>query len=355
MDLTDQPSGIRSGEELDHARVEAFLKDNIPDLQGSLRLRQFPGGASNLTYLAGFDNCQLVLRRPPFGTKAATAHDMGREYKVLSALQGHFPYAPRPLLFTRDESVIGAPFFVMERREGIILRADIPAGILTTPRQVRTLHERFVEVLHELHSLDYEKVGLSDLGRPAGYVKRQVLGWNKRYRAARTPDAPDCEDIMNWLEAKMPPEAHRSAIIHNDYKFDNIVLDPGDPLRIIGILDWEMSTLGDPLVDLGNTLAYVVEKNDPPELQSVRTMPTNVEGALTRREMLDYYGCLSGLTMENYDFYYCFGLFRLAGISQQIYYRYYHGQTRDERFRIFGTRVRILEQRVRQVIAQSAI
>jgi len=353
MDLTDRPTDIRSGEELDQSRMESFLKDNIADLKGPLRLRQFPGGASNLTYLVSFDNCQMVLRRPPFGTKAATAHDMGREYKVLSALQGHFPYAPRPLIYTRDESIIGAPFYVMERREGIILRKDIPEGILSTPGQVRTLHERFVEVLYGLHSLDYDKVGLSDLGRPEGYVKRQVLGWNKRYRAARTPDAPDCEAVMSWLEAKMPPETHRSAIIHNDFKFDNMVLDPDDPLRITGVLDWEMCTLGDPLVDLGNTVAYVVEKNDPSELQSIRAMPTNVDGALSRREMIDYYGRLSGLTMENYDFYYCFGLFRLAGISQQIYYRYYHGQTGDTRFRVFHSRVQVLDQMARKVMEQS--
>jgi len=355
MDLIDRPGAVRNGEELDLVAVEAFLKNHIPDLDGPLRLEQFPRGASNLTYLVACGHRRMVLRRPPIGTKAATAHDMGREYKVLSALCDHWPYAPRPLAYCPDTSVIGAPFYVMERIEGIILRKDLPPGILSEPSQLRRLYERFVEVLNALHSVDYARIGLADLGKPEGYVTRQVQGWIRRYRAARTPDVPDFESVMGWLQEKMPPESQKAGIIHNDFKFDNIVLDPKDPLNIIGVLDWEMSTLGDPLMDLGSTLGYWVEKDDPPERHLMRTMPTHLDGALTRREFVELYGRLSGIRMDRFDFYYCFGLFRLAVIVQQIYYRYYHGQTRDERFARYAFGIPVLERAAEQVIAGADI
>jgi len=193
MDLIDHPTDVRKGEDLSPDRIEAYLKEVMPDLKGPVEVRQYPSGASNLTYLLSFDNRRLVLRRPPFGTKAATAHDMGREYKVLAALSGHWDYAPRPLIYCEDEAVIGSPFYIMDHLRGIILRKEIPSGLFTSAAQVRRLFEKFINILHELHSLDYAAIGLEDLGRPDGYVRRQVLGWNKRYRAARTPDVPDCE------------------------------------------------------------------------------------------------------------------------------------------------------------------
>lgn len=355
MDHNDHATTVRDGEQIDLSRIEAYLKDTVPGLEGSLAVSQFPSGASNLTYLVTCGSRQLILRRPPFGTKAATAHDMGREVKVLSALCDHFPYAPRPLAYCTDETVIGCPFYVMERIEGIILRKDLPEGLFASSSKLHALYERFVEVMHELHSLDYNKIGLGDLGKPEGYVKRQVLGWSKRYRNARTPDVPDFEPVMAWLEAKMPPESARPAIIHNDFKLDNIVLDPADPTRIIGLLDWEMSTLGDPLMDLGSTLGYWVEQNDPEERQWLRMMPTHLQGALTRRQFVDLYGKLSGLTMERFDFYHCFGLFRLAVIIQQIYYRFYHGQTKDQRFKAFGPGVHVLEHAAAKVMAESEL
>jgi aminoglycoside phosphotransferase (APT) family kinase protein len=327
------------------------LKNSISGLEGALTLEQFPSGASNLTYLLTCGKRRMVLRRPPIGTKAATAHDMGREYKVLSALCEHWPYAPRPLAYCPDASLIGGPFYVMERIEGIIVRKDLPPGILSNPSHLRRLFERFVEVLNELHCLDYGRIGLGDLGKPEGYVQRQVQGWCQRYRAARTPDVPDFESVMAWLEEKMPPESRKAGIIHNDFKFDNIVLDPSDPLKIVGVLDWEMSTLGDPLMDLGGTLGYWVEKDDPPERHVMRTMPTHLDGALTRKEFVDLYGRLSGIEMDRFDFYYCFGLFRLAVIVQQIYYRYYHGQTRDERFARYAFGIPVLERAAKEVIA----
>ena len=353
MDFTDQATGIRAGEELDRASIEAFLKDAIPGLAGDLTLRQFPSGHSNLTYLVSVGDREMVLRRPPFGHKAETAHDMGREYRILKAIHSVYPYAPRPLAYTDDASVTGSPFYVMEKISGIILRRDLPPGLDLSPPRVRRLFERLLEVLHELHSIDYGSVGLENFGRPRGYVTRQVTGWNRRYRAARTPDVPGCEDIMAWLEEKMPPESDRPGLIHNDFKFDNVVLDPGDPMKIIGVLDWEMATLGDPLMDLGCSLGYWVEKDDPPERQAIRYMPTHLEGAMTRREMVAHYARLSGLKMENFDFYLCFGLFRLAVIVQQIYYRYYHGQTGDQRFKAMSGAVAVLDRAAREVIENS--
>ena len=354
-DAIDRPGAVRNGEQLDMTAVEIYLKDTIAGLEGPLTIEQFPSGASNLTYLISCAGRSLVLRRPPIGTKAATAHDMGREVRVLSALCEHWPYAPRPLAYCMDISIIGAPFYIMERIEGIILRKDLPSGLFATPARLHRLYERFVEVLCELHALDYRRIGLADLGKPEGYVRRQVLGWSRRYRAARTPDVPDFEAVMGWLEEKMPPESPGAAIIHNDFKLDNIVLDPADPLRIIGVLDWEMCTIGDPLMDLGSTLGYWVEKDDPPERQIMRSMPTHLAGALTRRAFVDLYGRLSGLEMDRFDFYYCFGLFRLAVIVQQIYYRYYHGQTRDERFRRYAAGVPVLERAAQAVIGGSAM
>ena len=347
MDKIDQARDIRPGEEFDSTAVEAFLKDTIPDLQGPMSIMQFPSGHSNLTYLIAFGERQLVLRRPPFGTKAKTAHDMGREYRVLSALENTYSYCPRTLAYTEDTSIIGCPFYVMERIRGIIVRRDFPRGFDVSPGTIKSLCRTLVQVHHELHSINIDKVGLGDFGKPAGYVERQVSGWSKRYRAARTPDAPDSEDIMAWLLDKMPPDSEAPAIIHNDFKLDNVVIDPGNPVNIIGVLDWEMATLGDPLMDLGCSLAYWVEKNDPAEMQAMRFMPTDVDGALTRKEIVGYYTELSGRAVGYYDFYYCFGLFRLAVIAQQIYYRFYHGQTRDKRFEAFILGVHALDKTAR--------
>jgi aminoglycoside phosphotransferase (APT) family kinase protein len=260
-----------------------------------------------------------------------------------------------PLAFSDDETIIGSPFYVMQKISGIILRRDLPAGLEFSSDQLRRLFERLVEVLHELHSIDYKRIGLENFGKPSGYVTRQVTGWNKRYRAARTPDVPECEDIMAWLEEKMPPETDRPGLIHNDFKFDNVVLDPNDPMNIIGVLDWEMATLGDPLMDLGCSLGYWVEKNDSLERQAIRFMPTHLDGAMTRLEMVHFYAKLSGLEMENFDFYLCFGLFRLAVIIQQIYYRYYHGQTKDERFKAMSHGVIVLDHAARHVIEKSGL
>jgi aminoglycoside phosphotransferase (APT) family kinase protein len=355
MDVLDKPIPVRQGEDLDLKPVETFLKDTIPGLEGDLVVEQFPSGFSNLTYLIRVGNKELVLRRPPFGRKAKSAHDMGREYRVMSALNPVFPYCPKPLVYTEDESIMGCPFYVMERFNGIILRKKLPKGLSFSPVQMRTLCENLLDVHVELHSVDYRKIGLDGLGKPEGYVKRQVEGWSERYRAARTPDAPDFEDVMEWLHAKMPPDFSRPSLIHNDYKFDNVVLDPDNPLKIIGVLDWEMATIGDPLMDLGNSLGYWVQADDPQDIQTAGMLPTNLPGALTRQEMVQRYAEKSGIAIDNFDFYQCYGIFRIVVILQQIYYRYYHGQTKDERFKLLIFGVHIAGEAARKITQQSTL
>ncbi|HON38784.1 MAG: phosphotransferase family protein [Desulfomonilia bacterium] len=353
MDITDRATGIRQGEELDTDKVGEYLRGSLAGLSGEMVVEQFPSGFSNLTYLIRVGDTELVLRRPPFGTKAKSAHDMGREYRILSALKDVYPYCPRPLIYCGDESVMGCPFYVMERIKGIILRKDPPKGLEFSPSDMRTLCENLLDVHYRLHAIDYKAIGLADFGRPEGYVKRQVQGWSERYRAARTPDAPDFENVMLWLAERMPPDFPKPGIIHNDYKFDNVVLNPDNPLEIIGVLDWEMATIGDPLMDLGSSLGYWVQADDPQDFQAARMLPTTLPGALTRAEMVQRYADLAGVRIDNFDFYLCFGLFRLAVIAQQIYYRFYHGQTKDERFKMLIFAVHILEQAALRTMKES--
>ncbi len=349
MKPTDRAVDPRKGELLATDPLEAFLVEAVPELQGPLEIKQFPSGFSNLTYLLRFANRDIVLRRPPVGTKAKSAHDMQREYRILKALRPHFDLCPEPLLYSEDATIIGCPFYVMERIRGIILRKSLPEGLNLPPRDCRTLCRRFVEVFSRLHRID-PAAGLENLGKPEGYVQRQVSGWSQRYRNARTDDAPDFEDVMAWLATRMPADTPRPAIVHNDFRFDNLVLDAQDPLRIIGVLDWELATVGDPLMDLGNSLAYWIQADDPEEQQLLRLMPTHLDGMLTRREIVALYAEIAGADTANFAYYFCFGLFRLAVIAQQIYYRYYHGQTRDERFKMLIFGVHVLEKTARRVM-----
>lgn len=329
----------RPGEELDARPVADFLARELPGVKGPVEIAQFPGGASNLTYLvrATGTGREWVLRRPPFGTKARGAHDMGREYRILSRIHESFPYAPEPVLFCADPDVLGAEFYLMERLRGRILRHALPAGVTLSPDQARALCRNLVDVHAELHAVDFEAAGLGELGHAEGYVARQVEGWSRRYRAARTADAPDNEALMAWLHTHCPPEASRAAVIHNDYKLDNVVLsEAGGQWRISGVLDWEMATIGDPLMDLGASLAYWVQADDPEALQQVRMLPTHLPGMMRRAELVEYYCARAGFGPERFDFYYVYGLFRLAVIVQQIYYRFVHGQTHNPRFAPFG-------------------
>ena len=340
-DVIDRPVEVRRGETLETTRLEPYLREKL-GLEGDVEVLQYPSGFSNLTYMLRVGGSEVVLRRPPFGSKPKSGHDMKREHDVLAALHGAFPYCPRPLHLCEDTSIIGSPFYIMERVEGIIVRRDFPTDLSLSPDAIGALFDRVIGVHAELHAVDHRAVGLEDFGKPEGYVERQVSGWSERYRRARTPDVPDCENVMAWLEQNRPPESGRGCIVHNDFRLDNVVLDPGEPRRIIGVLDWEMATIGDPLMDLGASLAYWVEDDDPAPFQAMRMMPTNVAGAPTREEVVASYAAKSGFEIGDFGFYYCYGLFRLAGIVQQIYYRSYHGQTEDPRFKNLNLWVGVL-------------
>ena len=331
IDLRDRPACVRNGEELDLPRLETFLRGHFPDSAGSLSIEQFPSGHSNLTYLVHLGEKDLVLRRPPFGSQVKSAHDMGREYRVLTRLHGAFPCAPKAILYCDDTTVIGAPFYLMDPIRGIILRRDPPADLPFPASVARGLCESFIAKLAELHHLDPAEVGLSDLGKPDGYLERQVHGWIERYKASNTAELPEFERIATFLTGRVPSSTD-VALIHNDYKYDNLVLDPDDITRIIGVLDWEMCTIGDPLSDLGTALAYWVDPGDPDELQQIRWAPTTSPGSMTRAELVEYYARISGRDTSHMVFYLALARFKVAVIVQQIYYRYYQGLTRDPRF-----------------------
>ena len=340
-DLLDQPTTVRRGEELDPSKLEPFLRGHFPGESGSLTLQQFPSGHSNLTYLVHLGDREMVLRRPPFGSKVKTAHDMDREFRVLSKLHSVYAPAPKVLLYCDDESILGSPFYVMEPIHGIILRREPPPGLDFPPATARRLSESFVENLALLHGLDYAAVGLADLGKPQGYLERQVRGWIERYHGSKTHDYPEVEKLSEWMLRNIPASG-RVSLIHNDYKYDNVVLDPRDITKIIGVLDWEMCTIGDPLADLGTALAYWVDAADPDELQEQRSGPTTYAGSFTRAELVEYYAQKSGDDVSQMPFFLTLALFKLAVIVQQIYYRYHLGLTKDERFASMPQRIKIL-------------
>lgn len=351
--LIDQPGSVRKGEELDVAKVDAFIKAHLPGLGGTPEIRQFAGGASNLTYLVRYPDRDLILRRPPFGHKAKSAHDMPREAKIMTALKPVYPYVPTVVAACDDPAVMEADFYVMERINGIIPRQDLPEGLNLSVEDTRKLCLNVIDRMIELHQVDYQAAGLDSLGKGEGYVRRQIEGWIDRYRKAKTEDVGDFEAVMTWLKDKMPANDVATCLIHNDFRFDNVVLNPANPFEVIGVLDWEMATLGDPLMDLGNTLAYWVQADDDALFQQVRRQPTHLPGMLTRQEVIEYYGSKTGYRVDNFDFYALYGLFRLAVIVQQIYYRYFHGQTKNPAFAGFGHISRYLEKRCQRLIAAS--
>ena len=328
----DSAKAIRPGEEFDVAQLQEYLLANLEGSDGQVVIEQFPSGYSNLTYLLRLGDQELVLRRPPFGNQVKSAHDMGREYRVLSKLCEVFPPAPRPLLYCEDESVIGDDFYVMERRTGVILRkSDPPTELSSNPEIVRKLCESLVDCLVQLHKVDFQSAGLGDLGNPAGYVERQVHGWIKRYEKSKTDDVPAMDQLGKWLSENLPSDG-MPALIHNDFKHDNVMLDKNDLTKIVAVLDWEMATLGDPLMDLGTTLAYWIGPDDDPMMRQAAFGPTYLEGSFTRQEFADRYSSKMEIDTSGILYYYCFGLYKLAVIVQQIYARYVRGSTQDERF-----------------------
>jgi aminoglycoside phosphotransferase (APT) family kinase protein len=330
-DFLDHPTAIRTGEELPLASLEKFLLRHFPASTGPLTVEQFPSGHSNLTYLLRLGDREMVLRRPPFGSKVKTAHDMSREYRVLSKLHFAYTEAPRVLLFCDDESILGAPFYLTERIRGIILRKDPPEGLHFSPEVARRLSESFIDNLARLHSLDYQAIGLGDLGKPEGYLNRQVRGWIDRYHGSQTHSLPEVERIAPWLLERIPA-MKEATLIHNDYKYDNMILNPAEVTRIIGVLDWEMTTIGDPLSDLGTSLAYWVDAKDSDDLHQIRWCPSNYPGSMTRAQLVERYARVTGRDVSSMNFYLAFARFKVAVILQQIYYRYHQGLTQDQRF-----------------------
>lgn len=331
----EEARDIRPGEELNEQILARYLRSYLPGEGDNIQISQFPAGRSNLTYLVRIGNQEYVLRRPPFGNTVKTAHDMNREFRVLSKLSQVYEPAPKPLLFCDDESVIGSEFYLMERRRGLIIRGKAPAELEDSPELQRRVCESFIGNLAELHSLDYKSAGLGDLGRPEGYVRRQVEGWTKRYFDAKTDEWPELERAIKWLNENIPAETG-AALIHNDYKFDNIMLDPRDLTRITGVLDWEMVTVGDPLMDLGTTLGYWMAREAGDAMLSMPFNPRVLMENISRSELVEMYASASGRDISNILFYYVFGTFKIAVIAQQIYARYVKGFTRDQRFASFN-------------------
>ena len=346
--MTDR--AVRAEDAFDVAAVDRWLRAHADLPDGEPLVRQFSGGASNLTYLLRYPGRDLILRRPPVGTRARGAHDMGREYRIQSALAPVYPYVPRMVAHCNDETVIGSEFYVMERIPGTVPRTedDIKLGPEDTNRLCRTV----IDTLVELHDVDVAAAGLSGLGKGEGYVSRQVSGWSGRYRKAKTWNVPNFTGVMAWLAANQPGDVG-TCLIHNDFRLDNIVLAPDDQLTVVGVLDWELATIGDPLMDLGSSLAYWVQADDDWAFRRFRRQPSDVPGMLTRAEVVEYYCERSGLKPDNWTFYEVFGLFRLAVIAQQIYYRYHHKETHNKAFKNLWMPVGMLERRCRKLISQS--
>ena len=350
--LIDQPKPLRDEDRFDVEAVDAWLKARVEGLDGSPEVAQFSRGASNLTYRLRYANRDLILRRPPSGTKAKSAHNMVREYAVQKALKPVYPCVPEMLALCTDEAVIGSEFYVMERLEGIILRANLPEGLELDADRARRLSEAAIDRLIDLHQVDVQEAGLEELGKGAGYNRRQIAGWSERFRRARTWNVLPGRYVMDWLAERVPDEV-AICVIHGDYRFDNLVLDPDDPLRIMAVLDWELATLGDPLMDLGNSMAYWVQVDDEKYFKGFRRQPTHLPGMMTRAEVVAYYCARTGFRPDHWAFYEVYGLFRLAVIAQQIYYRYHHRQTRNPQFRHFWIAVNYLLWRCRRIIRQA--
>lgn len=334
MITPDKPRSVRDGEELDLDRLNEYLREYAPTVGKVLEIKQFPGGFSNLTYWLKTAEKEYVLRRPPFGANIKGGHDMGREFRVLSLLKGHYDKIPEPVVYCETIDVLGAPFYIMTRVAGLILRASMAPTLNLAPDRMRQLSEALVDNLVDIHRLDIQATGLVELGKPEGYVQRQVEGWYKRYHNAETDTLLTMNYVGDWLQQNRPVD-QPPAFLHNDYKFDNVLLAAdeatGEPLPLIkGVLDWEMATVGDPLMDLGAMLAYWSEADDSPAYRNFNL--TWLPGNLTRQEVITRYAERSGRDLTHILFYYVFGLYKNAVIAQQIYARWKQGHSQDARF-----------------------
>ncbi len=350
----DTPKNIRDGEEFPIKNLEIFLKENDFEIN-NLILKQFPSGYSNLTYFLKSSSKEFVLRRPPFGAKSLKGgHDMLREYNVLKNLKSQFNKVPKVHLYCDDDDIIGAPFYIMDRVEGYIIRPNLQEQDSPGEEVIRNVSDSLVSTLVELHNVDINEANLNNLGKIDGYVKRQVEGWIKRYNHSKNDILANMDFVAKWLNDNQPLEVEGS-IVHNDFKYDNLVLDKNNHSKITAVLDWEMATIGDPFMDLGTTLGYWMDKNDLPELKLFQLSATTLEGNPTREGILEMYESKSGKTISNPVFYYVFGLFKIAVIAQQIYFRYKKGFTKDRRFGLLNLAVMSLSVMAKQAIIKNRL
>ncbi|HBB89570.1 MAG TPA: phosphotransferase family protein [Blastocatellia bacterium] len=362
MTVGSDSTAVRAGEELDLAGLGRYLREHLTQQSPNteIEIEQFPGGHSNLTYLIRYGDQEFVLRRPPVGPVAPTAHDMPREFKLLSVINPHFPLAPKPVLLCEDASVIGVPFYLMERRRGFIVRFQVPEQIGENLELRKHLSESVVDTLVALHAVDIRATGIVNIGKPEGLVARQVHGWAKRWNGSRTGELAEMDQVIQWLVDRIPPESAGATIVHNDFKLDNLMLDANDPARVVAVLDWEMCTVGDPLIDVGLLLTYWTmrgrngESGSADRNSSLRAV-TNGAGWLTREEIIERYAARTGRDLSHIMFYETFARFKVAVIIQQIYFRYVQGQTRDERFRNFDALVRDLIREALELAGSSRI
>ncbi|HYL97959.1 MAG TPA: phosphotransferase family protein [Blastocatellia bacterium] len=364
--ISEDTSAVRAGEELDSTALSKCLDERLPDLMAGepydkaspIEIEQFPGGHSNLTYMIRAGGHDFVLRRPPFGPVAPTAHDMPREYRLLAAIHPHFPLAPRPYFLCEDPSIIGAPFYLMERRKGLVIRREMPEDIRDNLDLRRKISESMIDTLAALHRVDVVSTGLNNIGKPVGFMTRQVRGWSERWQRAKNVDLDEIDAVVKWLTERLPPDPdpeNPPTLVHNDFKLDNVMLDRVDPSKVVAVLDWEMCTVGDPLADMGLLLCYWAEKGDPIARQESISPVTVEPGWLTRARMTELYGKKTGRNLKRIAFYEVFALFKIAVVLQQIYIRYHRGQTHDERFKDFDKRVLGLAQAAAELADRSSL
>jgi aminoglycoside phosphotransferase (APT) family kinase protein len=351
MNIIDEPRGVREEDNLEIAAIQQFLIARLPqqNWNGALQLQQFQGGASNLTYQINNAHQSLILRCAPKGTKAKGAHDMAREFNIMQCLKPVFSVVPSMYAYSDDTTIIGKEFYLMEKLTGIIPRANLPKGLVLNEQETRQLCKNVLDKLIDLHQIDIHSSGLATFGKGEGYVQRQIEGWCNRYEKVKTWNVPSATYIKDYLKQNMP-KTERHCFIHNDFRFDNVVLNPHNPLEVIGVLDWELATVGDPLMDLGSSLAYWTEANDDAIMRSLRRQPTHLKGMFTREEVVDYYLEKMNFPKEDFTFYEVYGLFRLMAIIQQIYYRYHHKQTTNAAFKNFWLMVHYLNWRCKRRI-----
>ena len=349
--LSNETIPVRAGEELNISRLESYLRTKLEGLPtDSLEIEQFSAGHSNLTYQLRMGDWHAVLRKPPLGPVAPKAHDMEREFTILSDLSQVFDPAPKPMFFSNDIEVVGSPFFVMERKQGYVFDTGIPEGVTASKELYQNLSKEMVKRLVDLHQIPYEDTKLAAISKPDGFMERQTYGWINRYEKAKTHEVLAAEEVAKWLASHIPKRSD-AAIIHYDYKLNNAMFTQ-DGARMSGLFDWEMTTVGDPLADLGVALSYWAGKDDPDFLQKGlgKESITISEGFYTREAFLQEYASLSGRDVSDMKFYMVFAYFKLAGICQQIYYRFYRGQTQDVRFKNLHVYVKGLIEHAAQVM-----